>query len=111
MGKRTVVELSVRAALVAAAAMLLLPATASADGALVFNQGHGLECQFSVGGNTYRGSGTQVVNPSGNVKLSCHLSLVSGTPVAHATKTTVGLCEVIETPSGQANASCPPSGG
>jgi hypothetical protein len=102
VGKRFLV-----AALAAATIMLVLPAKTRADGALVFNQGHGLMCAFSVGGNSYEGSGTEVVTPTGEFKLSCHMILVSGTPVARPTMTTVGNCELIETPGGRANASCP----
>ena len=106
MRRQLVVNLSMFRALVGGAMMFVLPATASAQ-ALVFNQGHGLMCAFFLGGNSYEGSGTEVVTPTGDFKLSCHLSLVSGTPVAQTTRSTVGDCELIETPSGRAIASCP----
>jgi hypothetical protein len=93
------------ATLVAAAATLVLPAASSAD-ALVFNQGHGLDCAFSVAGRAYTGSGTEVLTPGGQGILQCHLSLVSGDPVERPTTTTIGNCELLEVPSGQARASC-----
>jgi hypothetical protein len=106
MGKQVVVKLLMLTALVGATIMLVLPATAGAQ-ALVFNQGHGLMCAFSLHGNTYEGSGAEVTIPNGDSRLSCHLSLVAGTPVAQTTMSTVGLCEIIETPSGVAIARCP----
>jgi hypothetical protein len=93
------------ATLVTAAATLLLPATSSAD-ALVSNQGHGLNCAFFVAGKAYSGSGTEVITPTGQGILQCHLSLVSGDPVERPTTTTIGNCELLEVPSGQAHASC-----
>jgi Na+-translocating ferredoxin:NAD+ oxidoreductase RnfD subunit len=102
MRNRAMVKLATFAALVAAAITLALPATASAE-ALVFTQA---PCAFFFGGKAYAGSGTNVVTPAGLFVLTCHMSLVSGTPVDRATTTTVGNCEVVETPSGRANASC-----
>ena len=44
---------------------------------------------------------------AGLAVLTCHMSLVSGTPVAEATRTTTaGGCDVIETPSGRAIMTC-----
>jgi hypothetical protein len=106
MRRQVVVNLVMLIALVGATIMLVLPATASAQ-ALVFNQGHGLMCAFSLGGNSYQGSGTEVFTPNGDFILSCHMDLVSGTPVARTTMTPVGICELIETPSGRAIARCP----
>lgn len=102
MRNRAVAKFVMLAILVAGTIMLVLPATASAD-ALVSTQ---VPCAFFVGGNSYGGSGTNVITSNGDVVLSCHLSLVSGTPVARPVRTTVGNCEVLETPSGKAEASC-----
>ena len=104
MRRQAAVKLLLLGALVAGTIALVLPATASAD-ALVETQ---VPCvAFLVGGNVYEGSGTSVVTATGLAVLTCHLSLVSGTPVAQATRTTTaGGCDVIETPSGRANMTC-----
>jgi hypothetical protein len=106
MRRQFVLNLVLLAALVGGTIMLVRPAPASAQ-ALVFNQGHGLMCAFSFAGNSYEGSGTEVITPTGDFKLSCHMDLVSGTPVARTTMSVVGACELIETPSGRAVAICP----
>jgi hypothetical protein len=102
---RAAIKLLTLAALAVGTIALVLPATASAE-ALVFNQGQGLTCGFAFGGRAYLGSGASVVTPAGQFILSCHMSLVAGTPVTETTTTTVGLCEIVETPTGEAHASC-----
>ena len=104
MRTQTAVKLLMLGALVAGTIALVLPATASAD-ALVETQ---VPCvAFLAGGNVYEGFGTSLVTATGRTVLTCHLSLVSGTPVAEATRsTTAGGCDVIETPSGLAIMTC-----
>jgi hypothetical protein len=104
MRRQAAVKHLMLGALVAGTIALVLPATASAD-ALVETQ---VPCvAFLAGGNAYAGSGTSVVTPNGLAVLTCHLSLVSGTPVEAATRTTTaGGCDVIETPSGLAIMTC-----
>jgi len=105
MRKQAVVKLLMLGALVAGTIMLVLPATARAD-ALVDAQ---TSCFASSGGgaNVYLGSGTSVITDTGLAVLTCHLTLVSGTPVAEATRTTTaGGCALIETPSGHAILTC-----
>lgn len=105
MGSRARIKLLTLAAFVAAALAVVLPGTASA-GALVFNPGQGEQCGFAFDGRVYRGAGTAVVTPSGRFILSCEMTLIAGTPVAETTTTTVGLCEIVETPTGRAHANC-----
>ena len=104
MRRQIAVKLLILGALVARTIALVLPATASAD-ALVETQ---VPClAFLTGGNVYAGSRTSVVTANGLAVLTCHLSLVSGTPAAEATRTTTaGGCDVIETPSGRAIMTC-----
>ena len=104
MRRQAAVNRLMLGALVAGTIALVLPATASAD-ALVQTQ---VPCvAFLAGGNVYEGSGTSIVTPTGLAVLTCHLSLVSGTPAAQATRTTTaGGCDVIETPSGVAIMTC-----
>lgn len=90
------------AALITGTIMIVLPSVASAD-ARVSSQ---VPCVSYVGGNAYSGSGTSVINDDGNAILTCHLTLVSGTPVPAATRTTYGNCETLELPSGRAEMSC-----
>jgi hypothetical protein len=91
------------AALVAACTMVVLPATASAD-ALVWTDAPCVA--YANGGTTfYSGSGTEVVTPNG-FKLSCHLTLASGTAVAEPTTTTYGNCRLLQLPSGRAELNC-----
>jgi hypothetical protein len=103
MRRQAAVKLLMLGALVAGT-IAMVPATASAD-ALVETQ---VPCvAFLAGGNVYEGSGTSVVTATGLAVLTCHLSLVSGTSVAHATRTTTaGGCDVIETPNGLAIMTC-----
>jgi hypothetical protein len=105
MRRQAVVKLVMLAVLVTVMMTLVLPATASAD-ALVDTQ---TSCFASSGGgaNIYLGSGTSVITATGLAVLTCHLTLVSGTPVAQATRTTTaGGCDLIETPSGNATLTC-----
>jgi hypothetical protein len=105
MRRQAVVKLSMVGVLVAGTTMLVLPTTTSAD-ALVDPQ---TSCFASSGGgaNSYVGSGTSVISPTGLAVLTCHLTLVSGTPVAHVTRTTTaGGCDLIELPSGNATMTC-----
>jgi hypothetical protein len=106
MASKNVLKMSMLAALVAATITLVLPAAGSAD-ALVDNHA---PCSVSgVGsGNVYEGSGTAVVTASGLFVLTCHATLASGTPVDRATMSTVGNCEIIETPAGHASSHCGP---
>jgi hypothetical protein len=80
----------------------VLPAAASAD-ARVSTQA---PCVSYVGGNFYSGSGTNVTTDTGSVVLTCHLTLVSGTPVSEPTRTTYGTCDTLQLPSGRAELNC-----
>ena len=90
------------AMLITGTILIALPAAANAD-ARVSTQ---VPCVSYAGGNFYSGSGTYVIADSGNVNLSCHLMLVSGTPVTEPTRTTYGNCETLEVPSGRAELNC-----
>lgn len=90
------------AALITGTIVIVLPAAASAD-ARVSTQ---VPCVSYVGGNAYSGSGTSVITDDGKVILTCHLTLVSGTPVSQATRTTYGNCDTLELPSGRAELNC-----
>jgi len=81
---------------------IVLPAAANAD-ARVQTQ---VPCVSYVGGNFYSGSGTDVVADTGNVTLTCHLALVTGTPVTQPTRTTYGNCDTLQLPSGRAELNC-----
>ena len=88
------------------------PNVASADGAEVINKPDGVGCTVFVSGNIYHGVATVVQTPSGNVNLSCDVTLVAGPGVTRGTVTQDlpgpfgTLCKVTETPSGNASASC-----
>ena len=88
------------AALAAGALMLLRPAAASAD-ALVWPQAPCV-AYANGGANFYSGSGTSVMTPNGGAVLTCHLTLVYGTPVERPTRTTYGNTELLQLPSGEA---------
>jgi hypothetical protein len=88
--------------LVTGTAAIALPATAGAD-ARVSTQ---VPCVSYVGGNEYSGSGTSVITDKGDAILTCHLTLVSGTPVAKPVRTAYGNCETLELPSGRAQLNC-----
>jgi hypothetical protein len=82
------------AALIAGTVMLALPATASAD-SRVSTQ---VPCvAYANGGaNFYSGSGTEVITNNGDVVLTCHLTLVYGTPVSEPTTTTYGNGKLLQ---------------
>ena len=88
------------------------PAPANAMGATVFNKPDGFTCGINPSPNLYMGTPTVVITPSGNVHFSCDASLVSGPGVSSGTVTSgvpgpLGTtCRVVETPSGNASASC-----
>jgi len=92
------------AALVVGCTMLLVPAVASADARVSPNTP--CVAYANGGANFYSGSGTEVVTPNGDVVLSCHLSLVSGTAVSAPTSTTYGNCDLLQLPSGRAQLNC-----
>ena len=99
---RSRANLLMLAALIGGTIMLVLPATAGAD-ARVSTE---VPCVSYVGGNFYSGSGTDVITDTGDVVLTCHLTLVSGTPVPGPTRTTYGNCETLQLPSGKAELNC-----
>jgi len=103
IGRRAVKSFVV-AALLVGSIMVALPATASAD-ARAWPQAPCV-AYANGGANFYSGSGTEVVTANGSVALSCHLTLVYGTPVAQPTWTTYGNCRLLQVPSGQAELSC-----
>ena len=92
------------AALVLGTVMLVLPATASADAHV--SPGAPCVAYADGGARFYSGSGTDVITSNGDVVLTCHLSLVYGTPVAEPTSSTYGNCELLQLPSGRAKLSC-----
>jgi hypothetical protein len=85
-------------------AIILVPAVARAD-ARVMTQ---VPCvaYADAGTSFYSGSGTNVITDTGDVVLTCHLTLMSGTLVAQPTRTTYGNCELLRLPSGQAELNC-----
>ena len=94
--------LLILAALTAVTTMAVLPATASAD-ARVSTQ---VPCVSYAGGNFYSGSGTDVTTETGDVVLTCHLTLVTGAPVSEPTRSTYGNCDTLQLPSGRAELNC-----
>lgn len=101
--RRRAAKLFLAAALVVGS-LLVLPAAASAD-AVVWPQAPCV-AYANGGANFYSGSGTEVVTANGQVVLSCHLTLVRGTPVARPTSSAYGNCDLLELPSGRAELSC-----
>ena len=99
---RNLGRLLMLAVLITGTIMIVLPAAANAD-ARVSTQ---VPCVSYVGGNAYSGSGTNVITANGKVILTCHLTLVSGTPVSEPTRTTYGNCDTLEVPSGRAELNC-----
>ena len=99
---RSLGRLLLLAILITGTILIVLPAAANAD-ARVSTQ---VPCVSSVGGNVYSGSGTNVITPGGGVILTCHLTLVSGTPVSEPTRSTYGNCDTLEVPSGRAELNC-----
>jgi hypothetical protein len=99
---RNLGRLFMLAALITGTMMTVLPAVATAD-ARVSAQ---VPCVSYAGGNAYSGSGTSVVTDGGEVTLTCHLTLVSGTAVSEPTRTSYGNCETLQLPSGRAELNC-----
>ena len=99
---RNLGRLLMLAVLITGTIMIVLPAAANAD-ARVSTQ---VPCVSSVGGNVYSGSGTNVITNGGDVILTCHLTLVSGTPVSEPTRSTYGNCDTLQLPSGRAELNC-----
>ena len=99
---RSLGRLLMLAVLITGTIMIVLPAAANAD-ARVSTQ---VPCVSSVGGNDYSGSGTNVITDGGDVILTCHLTLVSGTPVSEPTRSTYGYCDTLQLPSGRAELNC-----
>jgi hypothetical protein len=104
MKSKAAMNLLLLAGVVAGTIMLVLPTAASAD-ARVSTQ---VPCvSYADGGASfYSGSGTEVVTGTGEVVLSCHLTLVYGTPVTEPTRTTYGNCRLLRSPGAQAELSC-----
>jgi hypothetical protein len=93
------------AALAAGAILLILPAIASADARVITQTS--CVAYTNAGANFYSGSGTYVITDTGDVELTCHLTLVYGTPVSEPTKTNpYGPCDILELPSGVATLNC-----
>jgi hypothetical protein len=87
-----------------AGTIMLVPAVAAAD-ARVTTQAPCV-AYADAGTSFYSGSAINVITDNGGVVLSCHLTLVSGTPVAEPTRTTYGNCELLRLPSGKAELNC-----
>ena len=87
-----------------AGAIMLVPAVASGD-ARVMTQ---VPCvaYADAGTSFYSGSGTNVISDTGDVVLTCHLTLAFGTAVAQPTWTTYGNCDLLRLPSRQAELNC-----
>ena len=87
-----------------AGAIMLVPAIASADAHVMTR----VPCvaYADAGTSFYSGSGTNVITDTGDVALSCHLTLAYGSAVAEPTRTTYGNCELLRLPSGQAELNC-----
>jgi len=102
--RRALANLLLVVGVVAAAMVLVLPATAGA--AALVQPDVPCVAYANAGATFYSGSGTEVITDRGNVVLSCHLTLVSGPPVAQPTRTTYGNCELLQVPSGRAELSC-----
>ena len=99
---KNLARLLMLAALITGTIAIVLPATASAEARVATH----VQCASYAGGNAYSGSGTSVTTDGGDVTLTCQLTLVSGTPVVDATKTTYGNCDLLQLPSGRAQLSC-----
>ena len=84
--------------------IMLVPAVAGADAHVMTD----VPCvaYADAGTSFYSGSGTNVITDTGDVVLTCHLTLVSGTPVAQPTWTTYGNCKLLRLPSGRAELNC-----
>jgi hypothetical protein len=103
--RRLNARLLVVAALAAASILLTLPVAAGA--ADKPDPAPAQDCVIYPGGDrVYSGTGTELITRFGQVFLTCRLSLVSGAAVERVTRTTVGNCELLEAPNGQARAVC-----
>jgi len=106
--------LSLAVVVVVGVGILLLPTAKSVqagDAAMVANQ---QDCFIYWSANTYEGSGTEVLTPSGEWKYTCSAELVSG-PGVNKTVQPVGVCRGSEgvgvgifvlDPGGRAHAGC-----
>jgi hypothetical protein len=93
------------AALAAGAILLVIPSMASADARVIPQTS--CVAYANGGANFYSGSGTYVTTDTGDVELTCHLTLVYGNPVSEPTKTNAyGPCDLLQLPSGQAELNC-----
>jgi hypothetical protein len=103
-GGRAATKLLTVAALVIGAIVIVLPATASADSRVSLD----VPCvaYANAGTTKYEGTGVNVIAASGVGVLSCHLGIVSGTPVTHPTTTSYGTCVLLELPGGRAELRC-----
>ena len=94
--------------------ILLLPTdepVQAGSAALVANQ---QDCVINWGPNTYEGSGTEVVTPSGQWTYTCNAELISG-PGVEKTEQAEGICTTsngsgtghfLQNPGGHAYAGC-----
>lgn len=101
-------------AIVVAVGILLLPTSKpvqAGNAAMVANQ---QDCYIFWSANTYEGSGTEVLTPSGEWTYTCNAELISG-PGVNKTGQTVGTCfgsegygtgDFVQNPGGQAHAGC-----
>jgi hypothetical protein len=78
--------------------------TAGSGPSVVFT---GDACSISGFDGSYTGSATTKFKGGELTLLSCHATLVSGTPVANTIQLEEGGCKWVFTPSGEANLSCP----
>ena len=85
------------------------------DGAIVFTHGSGAQCFFFAFGGVYSGPATIVGTPRGKANAQCRATLLSGSPVAEATRVTgVGVltpvggltCSIQLTTTGNAIMNC-----
>ena len=97
---------------VVAGGLMLLPGTASGDGANVINNGR---CGISLGGDLYEGTNFSAVKTKkGRINASCHAVLTAGEPVAETTRVSFNgitpfgpvQCTGTLTPSGIGNFRC-----
>ena len=104
IGSRPSAKLLLVAVLVAATAVLVVPAMASADARVSTD----IPCvaYANSGATFYSGSGTSVITDGGDVLTSCHLTLVFGTAVTQPTRTAYGNCSLLQLPSGNAELRC-----
>ena len=102
---RSRANLLLLATVAAGAILLVVPATASANARVITQTS--CVAYTNAGANFYSGSGTYVITDTGDVALTCHLTLVYGTPVSNPTKTNpYGPCDILQLPSGVATLNC-----